>query len=125
MLFNRDLSKQAVEVIFSNKKKLSNFESLTFNGIPVKVVTETKHLGMILDNKLSFEKHIDEKIAKANKGLGLMKQLKNTAALQDPSGMYRTLGKKAKSVYFYAGPHRAMLFIFQHAEKMAKNAYFG
>ena len=57
MLFNPDISKQAVEVIFSNKKTPSSHEPLIFNGIPVKLVQETKHLGMILDRKLSFASH--------------------------------------------------------------------
>ena len=46
MLFNPDISKQAVEVIFSNKKNKSVLDPLSFNGIPVKSVDETKHLGM-------------------------------------------------------------------------------
>ena len=77
MLFNPDISKQALEIIFSNKRKKSEHIPLIFNSIPVKFVEDTKHLGMILDSKLSFEKHINEKRAKARQGLGLMKQLKN------------------------------------------------
>ena len=75
MVFNLDITKQAVEIIFSKKKSTSVLEPLTFKGIPVKQVTETKHLGMILDSKLSFESHLDEKLAKARQGIGLMKQL--------------------------------------------------
>ncbi len=41
----------------------------------VMTVDETKHLGMILDKRLSFESHIAEQIKKANKGIGVMKQL--------------------------------------------------
>ena len=52
MLFNPDMSKQAIEVIFSNKKIKSTHSPLIFNGIPVKLAEETKHLGMILDSKL-------------------------------------------------------------------------
>ena len=76
MLFNPDISKQAVEVIFSNKGQKTNYPPLVFNGIPVKLVEETKHLGMILDSKLNFQSHLSEKIAKANSGLGVMIQLK-------------------------------------------------
>ena len=41
----------------------------------------------------------------------------------------RTLGKKAKPAYFYAGQRRATLFIFQpcqqdHFGKLAKTVYF-
>ena len=73
--FNPDLSKQAVEVIFSKNKRAPKFNPLTFNGMPVKTVEETKHLGMILDTKLSFESHISEKIKTANKVIGVMKRL--------------------------------------------------
>ena len=31
---------------------------MTFNGIPVMAVDKTKHLGMILDQRLSFENHV-------------------------------------------------------------------
>ena len=51
MSFNPDISKQAVEVIFSKKKREHEIVPLIFNGIPVKTVVETKHLGMILDKK--------------------------------------------------------------------------
>ena len=58
------------------KKKHSQLDPLTFNGIPVKKVSETKHLGMILDSRLSFNSHLDEKLARARLGLGVMKQIK-------------------------------------------------
>ena len=77
MSFNPDITKQAVEVLFSNKNKRAIHEHLNFNGIPVKNVDETKHLGMVLDKKLSFHTHISDKIAKANQGIGVMKQLYN------------------------------------------------
>ena len=64
MLFNPDVSKQAVEVIFSNKGQKTNYPPLVFNGIPVKLMEETKHLGMILNSKLNFQSHLSEKIAK-------------------------------------------------------------
>ena len=75
MSFNPDITKQAVEVIFSNKRTKHVYPPLTFNGIPVKAVNETKHLGLILDSKLSFNIHINDKLAIANQGIGLMKQL--------------------------------------------------
>jgi hypothetical protein len=79
MVFNPDLSKQAVEVLFSRKSVKSILMPLTFNNIPVKKVDETKHLGMVLDSELSFESHLegkDGKLPKARQGLGLLRQLK-------------------------------------------------
>ena len=55
MEFNPDNSKQAVEVVFSKKNNKSSIKPLTFNGIPVMAVDKTKHLGMLLDQRLSFE----------------------------------------------------------------------
>ena len=69
MAFNPNLSKRAVEVIFSCKRDKVEHPSLHFNGIPVDRVPFTKHLGLFLDEKLSFIKHIKEKISKAMKGV--------------------------------------------------------
>ena len=60
MVFNPDITKQAVEVIFSVKKNTPDHPFLSFNNIPVARVTYTTHLGLFLDEKLSFTKHIKE-----------------------------------------------------------------
>ena len=87
--FNPDLTKQAVEIVFSNKKIKNRLEPLVFNGIPVKEVGETKHLGMILDSKLTFENHMTEKLAKARQGLGVMKQLKKWVDKKTLENVYK------------------------------------
>ena len=46
-----------------------------FNNSLVSVQPSQKHLGLILDDKLSFEQHFNEKISKANKGIGIIKRL--------------------------------------------------
>ena len=81
MKFNPDITKQAIEVIFSTKYKKAHHPLLDFNGIPVARKSSTKHLGVILDEKLTFREHIKEAISKAKKGLALMKFLsKNVTA---------------------------------------------
>ena len=75
MVFNPDITKQAVEVIFSVKKNKPNHPDLEFNGIPVAREDHTKHLGAHLDSRLNFSKHISEAIRKATKGLSLLKYL--------------------------------------------------
>ena len=52
MKFNPDISKQAVEVIFSHKHNKPAHQLLTFNTIPVARESHTKHLGLVLDDRL-------------------------------------------------------------------------
>ena len=68
MQFNPDISKQAIEVIFSHKNNKPDHPLLVFNGIPVAREKSTKHLGLILDERLSFRLHIKESLQKAKKG---------------------------------------------------------
>ena len=75
MVFNPDITKQAIEVIFSHKKKKPFHPNLTFNDVPVAREEYTNHLGAYLDSRLNFSKHISEAIKKATKGLSLMKFL--------------------------------------------------
>ena len=48
MAFNPDPSKQAVEVLFSQKKKEVYHPPIYFNGVVVTRVDSHKHLGIIL-----------------------------------------------------------------------------
>ena len=75
MEFNPDPTKPATEDLFSCKKSSPNHPQLIFNGIAVAKVTDQKHLGLILDSRLSFEKHINEKIIKAKKIVEILKFL--------------------------------------------------
>ena len=75
MSFNPDPSKQAIEVIFSHKRSPPLHTSLTFNNMPVANEGVQKHLGLYLDNQLSFNHHLKEKLSKANKGIGIIKKL--------------------------------------------------
>ena len=75
MQFNPDISKQAIEVIFSHKYKKPDHPSLSFNDVPVKRDDHTKHLGFFLDSHLNFRKHVEEKAKIANKGLGMLRFL--------------------------------------------------
>ena len=61
MAFNPDPSKQATEVLFSHKKSRPHHPLLVFNESAVAKVNDQKHLGLILNSTLSFEKHLNEK----------------------------------------------------------------
>ena len=75
MEFNPDPTKQATEVLFSCKLNSPKHPQLIFNGSAVAKANEQKHLGLILDSRLSFEKHLSEKIIKAKKNVGILKHL--------------------------------------------------
>ena len=76
MSFNPDITKQAIEVTFSKKVLPSNLPQLLFNNFVVLNQDVHKHLGLILDKGLTFDHHLKEKIAKANRGIGLIRRLR-------------------------------------------------
>ena len=76
MSSNPDPSKQAVEVYFSVRHNPANAPPLSFNNTNIETNECQKHLGLTLDSKLSFKHHLDEKIKKANKGIGLINRLR-------------------------------------------------
>ena len=61
MEFNPDTTKHASEVTFSCKNMKPNHPLLVINGSAVTQVNEQKHLGLILESNLFFEKHLNEK----------------------------------------------------------------
>ena len=77
MQFNPDPNKQANEVIFSRKSNSNSFPypPVKFSENNITKCSYQKHLGKVLDSKLSFNTHIDQKIKKCNKLIGLMKRL--------------------------------------------------
>ena len=75
MVFNPDITKQAIEIIFSCKNKKTDHPELAFNGIPIAREPFTKHLGVYLDSRLNFVKHIKEQVLKAMKGVSLLNML--------------------------------------------------
>ena len=91
MEFNPDPTKQASEVLFSCKKSSPNHPQLFFNGTVVSKVNDQKHLGLILDPGLSFVKHLNEKMIKAKKNIGLIKHVSRYLPLKTLDQMYKAL----------------------------------
>ena len=58
MNFNPDPSKHAQELLVSQKISSKPYPSLYFNDNPVHQVQIQKHLGLFLDQKLSFDEYI-------------------------------------------------------------------
>ena len=75
MSFNSDTSKQAQKVIFSRKTKKRIPSSLAFNNNNVPETNSQNHLGVVLDNRLSFEDHLKMILNKVNKTIGLLRKL--------------------------------------------------
>ena len=77
MSFNLDPSNEAQEVIFSRKAKKEYHPPLAFNNNNVPETNSQKHLGVVLDNCLSFEDHLKIILNKVNKTIGLLRKLHN------------------------------------------------
>ena len=75
MLFNPDPVKQAMEVRFSYQQDRVVYPPLQFNNNNVQSANSQKHLGLVLDSKLDFNEHVNNKINKCNKSTGIMKKL--------------------------------------------------
>ena len=75
--FNPDPTNQTTELLFSQKRHSPIHPPIFFDGNEVIKVNEQKHLGLILDTKLSFESHINAKIIKVKKIIGIIKHLSN------------------------------------------------
>ena len=77
MIFNLDPTKQAQEIIFSDKNEKPPHSPFNFNNTNIKQTAFQKHLGLILDSQLSFEKHLKAIFNKVNKIIGLIRKLRN------------------------------------------------
>ena len=89
MSFNPDPQKQAIELLFSKKRHQTDHPFILLNNIPVKKVDEHKHLGIILDSKLSFSSHIKSTISKTRRGIGLLKYLSQYLSRHTLNNLYK------------------------------------
>ena len=70
-----DPNKQAQEVYFSKKSNNENSLPVTFNNAKVVTCSTHKHLGLLLDKRLSFNEHIQSRMNKCYKMIGVIKRL--------------------------------------------------
>ena len=75
--FNPEPNKQAQEVIFSRKLKKVCHPPLRFNNNNVSQASSQKHLGLTLDNRLTFDEHLTNVSNKISKTIGLLRKLQN------------------------------------------------
>ena len=77
MNFYPDPTKQTQGAIFSHKTKKLPHPPLVFNNANVTQSIYQKHLGIILDSKLTFENHINMVTTKISKTIGLLRKAPN------------------------------------------------
>ena len=75
MQFNLDHKKQAQEVYFSKKSNDGNSLPVTFNNRKVVTCSNQKHLVLLLEQGLNFSEHIQSKMNKCFKMIGVLKKL--------------------------------------------------
>ena len=78
MSFNPEPSKQAQEIIFTQKLQKKDYPPLYFNDSSVKETCKQKHLGMLLDFMLDFQEHWKSLVKKVNKTVALLHKFHNT-----------------------------------------------
>ena len=75
---------------FPNKRYKGNYPPLHFNRTNVQVADSQKHLGFVLVSKLNFNEHIESKITKYNKIIGLMKTLSQILSRKSLLTIYKS-----------------------------------
>ena len=73
MKFSPDFNKWSY--FFLEKQKNSSHHPVAFNDNDIKKYPHHKHLNVVLDLKLDYKFHVDQKIKKCNKSIGLIRWL--------------------------------------------------
>ena len=81
--------KQAQEVIFSRKSKAASHPPLVFYNNNVMQIASQKHLGIILDTRFSFEKHLETVLYKINKTIRLIRKLQSLLPRSALTALYK------------------------------------
>ena len=91
MSFNPDPNKREIKVSFSRKVNSNDHPKLTFNGNQVQQCSSQKYVGLFLHNKLDLNIHLDEKINKCNKIIGIMKKRSTSVSRQSLLSIYKSI----------------------------------
>ena len=71
MSFNPDPTKQAEQVTFSPKSIKAVDLPIYLNNSAIVTVSHHKHIGLVLDESLTFAVHVKEVVIKARRGIGI------------------------------------------------------
>ena len=89
MQFNPYKTKQAVQIIFLQKRIKPTHPPLYFNENQAVIKQEQKHFSLILDSGLTFYSHMREKIISARRGIGVIQFLSNYVTMDVLDQMYK------------------------------------
>ena len=76
MSFSPYRSTQAVEVHFPRRINHLDILPVYINNLPVASSETHKHLGLLLDKRMAFDRHVEVRILRANKDIGLINGLR-------------------------------------------------
>ena len=111
MSFNPDPNKQAIELHFSRKMNSPNHPSLDYNNQEVCRATDHKQIGLILDTKLTFTKHVAQKISIVRIGIGdygdIIYHLPSLTNPSDSSINLNFMMQSLESTQYQAAPGRS------------------
>ena len=93
MKLNPDPTKQTQEIIFSRKRTVSIHPVVYFNNTLVNSMAPQKHLGMILESKLSFENHLQSVFSRVNKIIGLLRIFQPTLPRKSLVRTYKSFNR--------------------------------
>ena len=79
---------------FSRKIKTVPHSSITFNNNPLSLCLAQKHLGLVLDWKLMFNKHINHVLSKVNKSIGLMRKFQSVLPRSSLLTIYKSFTRR-------------------------------
>ena len=80
-------------MLFGTAQRLSNADSfdIHIDGKQIKRVSEFTYLGVVFDERLSFNGHVKKLISKAGKRVGMVGRLRNNLTLHSANVVYTTL----------------------------------
>ena len=72
-----------------------------FNNVQVHRDNQETHLGIILDEKLSFKSHIDKVLTKDSKGIAVVKRLRNSLPRKSLITIYKSIIRHILTMEIY------------------------
>ena len=90
MCFNPDLSNQAQEIIFNRIEVKSSHQIVYLNNIPASSTSVHEHLGMFLDEKLSYKHHLKFLLNKVQKTIDLLCKFQKSLPRQSWNTIYKS-----------------------------------